>query len=154
MAGDYPGLTRKVVIRKPLRRDPGDIRITLEHDGKEVAKAHAVYGDPKKLVPWLRSIYAYGMADIIEGEARTPIGLLEYLEVKEGYRRRGLGRMLISELLDFIRDKKVRAAYLQVSYDVGFMNESILIPFYESFGFEYRGRTPDDLEDPVMVLDM
>jgi GNAT superfamily N-acetyltransferase len=141
-------------VHRDLPRHPADVEILIEDGAERVGRAHLVYGPPDRLIPWLRSIYAYGMADHLEEESRNPVGLIEYVEVHPAYRGKGLGRRLMREAIALLVKKRVKVVYLQASSSVGGVSEDVLVRLYEGLGFENLGPLSDVSGDPLMALEL
>ena len=148
------GFSTHVELRPAMLKHPADIEISLKDGKVQIGRAHAVYGVPKRVASWLRSVHADGLSERISGEDRSPVGILEYVEVDQDYRGQGLGRRLVEELLGVLDQKGVQVVYLQASADVGGIPERALVRLYEGFGFKEIGRTGDHADDPVMILEL
>jgi len=97
------------------------------HKGEEkwreiLSKSSFVYSihDGKKMV---------GFGRILEDGAMC---MFYDIVVHRDYQGKGIGKMIMNNLLDFIKDKK----YISVSLFAWPENKDFLLPFYKKFGFE------------------
>lgn len=65
------------------------------------------------------------------------------IAVAPEYRRRGVGRMLINNLISYLREQKVIALLLEVR-----VSNMAAISLYQKFGFEQVGRRPRYYHNP------
>ena len=62
------------------------------------------------------------------------------------HRQQGVGRLLVNEILDWARNRKVRVLRLMVT-----SNNNPAIKFYERLGFSMTGRTEPYPNDPALI---
>ena len=62
------------------------------------------------------------------------------------HRQRGVGRLLVDRILEWTRERKVRALRLMVV-----CNNETAIKFYEHLGFTRTGRTEPYPNDPALI---
>jgi len=62
------------------------------------------------------------------------------------HRQQGLGRLLVNEILEWARKRKVRVLRLMVT-----SNNDLAIKFYERLGFSKTGRTEPYPNDPALI---
>ena len=62
------------------------------------------------------------------------------------HRQRGVGRLLVDKILEWTRERKVRALRLMVV-----CNNETAIKFYEQLGFTRTGRTEPYPNDPALI---
>jgi GNAT superfamily N-acetyltransferase len=118
-------------IKKDLNTEQIDFLMDsvgwVNHKGEEkwreiLSKSSFVYSvyDGKKMV---------GFGRILEDGAMC---MFYDIVVHQDYQGKGIGKMIMNNLLDFVKDKN----YISVSLFAWPKNKDFLLPFYKKFGFE------------------